>query len=151
MRYNLGNDAFGKYIQTAHMMLYIGEICRNGIQHYAPTDDLDSFISLLLILLYGLIWFYAYQCYICLPISANRLCEWLMILPLFGQLTLVNVPHSIVVLYYYGFLINEGIGLILVIQTLYPFNLIVLYNKDMYPTSSIVRSTTFPFNICKSH
>ncbi len=32
----------------------------------------------------------------------------------------VNVPHWIVRLDYYGFLVNEGIGLILVIQTLYP-------------------------------
>ncbi len=57
----------------------------------------------------------------------------------------------IVGLYYYGFLVNEGIGLILVIQTFDPSTLSVLYNKDVYQTSSIVLSTTFPFNIFKSH
>ncbi len=46
--------------------------------------------------------------------------------------------HWIVGLYHYGFLVNEGIGLILVIQTFYPSTLSVLYNKDGYPTSSIV-------------
>ncbi len=45
---------------------------------------------------------------------------------------------NILYFYYYGFLLNEGIGLILVIQTLYPSTLSVLYNKDVYPTSSIV-------------
>ncbi len=43
-----------------------------------------------------------------------------MILTLFAQLTFVNVLHWIVGLYYCGFLVNEGIGLILVIQTFYP-------------------------------
>ncbi len=38
-------------------------------------------------------------------------------------------------LYYYGFVVNEGIGLILVIQTFYPSTFSVLYNKDVYPTS----------------
>ncbi len=72
-------------------------------------------------------------------------------LTLFAQITYVNVLHWIVGLYYYGFLVNEGIGLILVIQTFYPSTLSVLYNKDVYPTSSIVSSTSFPFNIHKSH
>ncbi len=61
-----------------------------------------------------------------------------MILILFAQLAYVNVLHWLVGLYYYGFLVNEVIGLILVIQTLYPSALSVLYNKDIYPTSSIV-------------
>ncbi len=74
-----------------------------------------------------------------------------MILTCLAQLTYVNVPHWIVGLYYYGFLVNEGTGLILVIQTFYPSVLSVLYNKDVYLTSSIVSSTTFPFNIFKSH
>ncbi len=56
-----------------------------------------------------------------------------MILTLFAPLTYVNVLHWIV-----GFLVNEDIGLILVIQTFYPSTLSVLYNKDVYPTSSIV-------------
>ncbi len=73
-----------------------------------------------------------------------------MILTLFAQLTQVNVLHWIVGLYFYGILVNEGIGLILVIQTFYASTLSVLY-KDIYPTSSIVWSTTFPFNIRKSH
>ncbi len=43
-----------------------------------------------------------------------------MILTLFAQLTYVNVLHWIVRLNYYGFLVNEGIVLILVIHTFYP-------------------------------
>ncbi len=50
-------------------------------------DDPDSCISLLLILLCGLVWFYAYKCYICLAISAHGIWEWLMILTLVAQLT----------------------------------------------------------------
>ncbi len=46
--------------------------------------------------------------------------------------------YRIVGLYYYDFLVNEGIGLILVIQTFNPSTFSVLYNKDVYPTSSIV-------------
>ncbi len=61
-----------------------------------------------------------------------------MILTLFSRLTYVNVLHWIVGLYYDGFLVNEGIGLILVIQTFDPSTLSVLYNKDVCPTSSIV-------------
>ncbi len=91
------------------MMLSIGEMRRNSIQHHAPPDEPDSFISLLLILLSGLVWFYAYKCYICLPMSACGLWEWLMILTLFTQLTYVNVLHWIVGLFYFGFLVNEGI------------------------------------------
>ncbi len=44
---------------------------------------------------------------------------------------LIYVNHN-------GVLVNEGIGLISVIQTFYPSTLSVLYNKDVYPTSSIV-------------
>ncbi len=60
-----------------------------------------------------------------------------MILTLFAQFRFVNVPHCIawIVGYYYNVLVNVGIGLIFVIQTFYP----VLHNKDIYPTSSIVR------------
>ncbi len=133
-----------------HMMLSFGEMCQNGIQHHAPPNDPDSFISLLVILLCGLAWFYACKCHTCLPISAHGLLEWFMILTLFAQLTYVDVLHWIVGLYYFGFLVNEGIGLILVIQTFYPPALSVLY-KDVYSTSSIVWSTTFPFNIFKWH
>ncbi len=50
----------------------------------------------------------------------------------------VGMYHWIVGLYYYGFLVNVGIGLILVIQTFNPSTLSVLYNKDVSPTSSIV-------------
>ncbi len=85
------------------------------------------------------------------PISAHGLWEWLMILTLFAKLTYVNVLHWIVGLYYYGFLVNKGIYLILVIQTLYPSTLSVLYNKDVFQTSSIVWFTIFPFTILKSH
>ncbi len=49
-----------------------------------------------------------------------------MILTLFAQLTKVNVLHWIVVLYNYVFLVNEGIGLILVIETFYPSTVSVL-------------------------
>ncbi len=65
--------------------------------------------------------------------------------------TYINVLHWIVGLYYYGFLVNVGIGLILVIQTFYPSAISVLYNKDVYPTSSIILSTTFPFIVLKLH
>ncbi len=68
-----------------------------------------------------------------------------------GDMIIYERGHWIVGLYYYGFLVNEGIGLILVIQTFDPSTLSVLCNKDVYPTSSIVSSTTFPFNIFKSH
>ncbi len=61
-----------------------------------------------------------------------------MILTLFAQLTYVNVLHWIVEHYYFGFLVNEGLCLILVIQTLYQSALSVLDNKDVYLTSSIV-------------
>ncbi len=74
-----------------------------------------------------------------------------MILTLFAHLTYVNALHWIVGLYNFGFLVNEGIDLVLVIHIFYPSTLSVLYNKDVYPTSSIVLSTTFPFNIFKSH
>ncbi len=50
----------------------------------------------------------------------------------FAQLTYVNVLRWIVGLHYYGVLVNEGI------ETFYPSTLSVLYNKDVYPTSSIV-------------
>ncbi len=61
-----------------------------------------------------------------------------MILTLFAQLTYGNVLHWIVGLYHYGLLVNEGIDLIIVIQIFYPSSLSVLYNTDVYPTSSIV-------------
>ncbi len=57
---------------------------------------------------------------------------------LVAQLTYVNVLHWIVGLYYYEFLVNEVIGLILVIQTFYPSTLSVLYNMNVYPTYSFV-------------
>ncbi len=43
-------------------------------------------------------------------------------------------------IYVCQYLVNEGIGLILVIHTFYPFSVYcsVLYNKDVYLTSSIV-------------
>ncbi len=129
----------------------IGEIHWNSVQYYVSPDNPDPFISLLLILLCGLVWFYSCKCHNCLPISAHGLWEWLMILTLFAQLKYVNVLHWIVGLYYYGFVVNEGICLILVIQTFYPSTLSVLYNKGVYTTSSIVWSTTGPLNIFKSH
>ncbi len=58
-----------------------------------------------------------------------------MILTLFARLTYINVLHWIVTLYYYGFLVNKGIGLIFVIQTFYPSVLSVLYDKDVYTTA----------------
>ncbi len=57
---------------------------------------------------------------------------------LFARLTYVNVLHWIIRLYYYGFLVNEGIGLILVIQIWHPSSLSVLYSKDVYPTYTVV-------------
>ncbi len=81
-------------------------------------DDPDSFISLLLILQCHLAWFYACKFHICQPISVHELWEWLMILTLFVRLTYINVLNWIVGLYCYGFLVNEGIVLILVINIL---------------------------------
>ncbi len=75
----------------------------------------------------------------------------LLVYTVWARLTYVNVLHWIVGNNYYGFLVNEGICLILVIHTLYPSSLSVLYNKDFYPTSSIVWHTTFSFYIFKSH
>ncbi len=105
---------------------------------YLCMTLLTLFFSLLLILLCCLPWFYAYAFHMCLPISANGFREWFIILILFAQLTYVNVLHWMVGLYYYSFLVNEGICLILVIQTFYLFALSVLNNKDIYPISSIV-------------
>ncbi len=50
----------------------------------------------------------------------------------------VTVVHWIVRLYCYGFTVNGDIDIILVTQTFYPSSFSVLYNKDVYPTSSIV-------------
>ncbi len=61
-----------------------------------------------------------------------------MILTLFAQIIYGNVLHWIVGLYYFGILVNDGIGLILVIPTFYPSTLSVLYNREVYPTSYIV-------------
>ena len=50
-------------------------------------------------------------------------CElrfWYMILILFAQLTWLSVLQMMCGLCYLGWLANEGIGLIYVIQTLYP-------------------------------
>ncbi len=63
-----------------------------------------------------------------------------MILTLFAQFIYVNALYWIARLYYYGFLFNEGIGLILVTHTFYPSSLSV-YNKDVYSTSSRPRAT----------
>ncbi len=61
--------------------------------------------------------------YLFLPMdSENDLC-----LTLFTWLTYVNLLHWMGGLYYYGFLVNCGIGLILEIQTFYPYFLSVLY------------------------
>ncbi len=57
------------------------------------------FFSLLLILLCGLAWFYAYKCHICFPISAHGLWEWLMILALFAQRRYDNVLDWLVGIY----------------------------------------------------
>ncbi len=133
------------------MMLSIGEMHRNGIQHHAPlmTQTLLSVYCLF----YYVVWFdfmpidvpFVYQL---LPMDSEN---DLMILTLFAQLTYVNVLFWIVGLYYYDFVVTEGICHILVIQTIYPSTLSVLYNKYVYPTSSIIRSTTFPFHILESH
>ncbi len=68
------------------------------------------------IMLSGLI-FISVEFNILLPISIQSLWEWIMLLTLFARLTNVSVLHWMVGLYYYGFLVNEGIHLILVMQT----------------------------------
>ncbi len=79
----------------------------------------------------------------------HGLWEWFMIFTLFARFTYVNILHWTIRLYNYGFLVNEGIFLILVIQTVYPTALSVLYSKDVYSTFSILWSTTFPFSVLK--
>ncbi len=133
----------------AHMMLSIGKWTKMVYRIMLPLTLLSVYC-----LFYYVIWFdfmLINVMHICLPISAHGLWKWLMILTLVDQLTYLNVLHSIERLYYYGFFANEGIGLILGIHTFYPSIQSVLYNKDVYPTSSIVWSTIFPFNILKSH
>ncbi len=94
----------------------LGEMYPNGIEHHDPLDDPDSFIILLLIVLYCLAWFYVYKFYIYLPISAHGLWEWCTILTLFAWFTYVNVLYWKIRFYYYGFLVNAGLCLILVLQ-----------------------------------
>ncbi len=55
-----------------------------------------------------------------------------MFLTVFAQLRYVDVLHWVVRLYYYGFLVNEGVGLILLIQTFDPSSLIVIVHKSHY-------------------
>ncbi len=55
-----------------------------------------------------------------------------MLLALFARLTYVNVLHWTVRLYYYGFLVNEDIHLILVIDIFHPFVLSILVDEDPF-------------------
>ncbi len=61
----------------------------------------------------------------------------------------VYVLHWRVSFHYCGSLVNREISLTLVIQIFYPSAFSVLYSKDVYPTVSIVWSTTFPFIVLK--
>ncbi len=56
-----------------------------------------------------------------------------MFLSLVAPLTYVNVLHWIVRLYYYGCLLNEAIGFILVIRTFYPSLLSVKMFTQILP------------------
>ncbi len=63
---------------------------------------------------------------------STNFCPWtLRMIYLFIFLCLthiyINILHWTVTIYYYGFLVNEGIGLILIIQTFYPSFLSVIY------------------------
>ncbi len=58
---------------------------------------------------------------------STKFCPWFMLLTLFTQLTYVNRLHWIVGIYYYGFLVNEGMGVIIVILTFPPSSFSVLY------------------------
>ncbi len=53
----------------------------------------------------------------------------ILLLTLFAPLTYVNVLDWIVRSYYHSSLVNEGNGLILVIQTFYPSSLSVLHTQ----------------------
>ncbi len=55
-------------------------------------------VCTIMTLLCALIWFYAYKCHICLPISAHGLWEWLMILTLFAQLTCTTLDSGTLLL-----------------------------------------------------
>ncbi len=62
-----------------------------------------------IILLCGLVWFYAYKCYICLTISAHALPRMINDFNFVCSTRIyVNVLHWIVGLHYYNFLVNEG-------------------------------------------
>ncbi len=70
-------------------------------------------------LFYNFVWliFRPVEFNICLPVSAHGLWYWFMLLTLFTGLTNVSVLYWTVRFYCYGFLVNEGTDLILVIQT----------------------------------
>ncbi len=59
---------------------------------------------------------------ICLPVSAHGtlILIYTLSLSLFTPLTYYSVLHWMFGLYYYGFLVNEGIDLIFVIETFSP-------------------------------
>ncbi len=126
-----GQSGLSRYINDRSVIA--GKCTEMVYSIMLPLMTLTLSISLLLILLCCLAWFYACKFHICLLISGHGLWEWFMNFSLFAWLTYVNVlyVHWIVRPYYYGFLVNEGIGLILVIQTFYPSVLSVLYSKDV--------------------
>ncbi len=133
-----------------HIVWWANKLKEIDVQYMSFLTDPDSFTKLLIILLCCLASFYT-SVYQFLPMnSVTEICFFFKLcLP--DSHMFINVLHWTVRLCYYGFLVNEGIGLILVIQTFDPSTCSVLYNKDVYPTSSILWSTTFPFNIFKSH
>ncbi len=74
---------------------------------------------------------------ICLPVSVH---SFLYLLPFFNlaHLTSLCLVHWAVGPYYYNFLVNEGMGLILEIYILILFVLIVLYSLRCLPTTFIM-------------
>ncbi len=104
-----------------HDVLCIGEMHRNDTQHHSPLDDSDSFISLLLILLCCLVWLLTCR----ISCLLTCFCPWH--LTLFPQLIYVIVLHWMVRLYYYGFLVNEVIDLIVIMYAFPSSTLRVLY------------------------
>ncbi len=120
--------------------------CKSRVAH--PRFPFMAFIPYF-IMLSGFI-YRPVQFHICHHVSVHALWNLLMLLTLFAQLIYVSVLHWMVWLYYYGFLVNEGIGLSFVIQTFVPSALSVLYVKiSIQPLS--VWSTIFYLNIFKSY
>ncbi len=79
-----------------------------------------------------------------LPVTTHALWEWFMLLIVFARIRYIIFDIAWVVrLYYYGFLANDGIGLILVIQKFQLSTLSELYTlrEESNQTNVILQYT----------